>query len=303
MLTVSRRPSSRALLAYGVLAALAALLVLALLAGPSQTARAGSAESLLGASLLILIPAAFLAGVLSFLSPCTLPILPAYFAYTFQTRRQDVAFTSIAFFFGLATTMTLLGATATALGTLLNQYLPQITFVGGVLVIIFGVMSLLGKGFAGVQLGERPAASIGGSYLFGATFALGWTTCIGPVLGALLTLLATNGLGLTQGALLAFAFSLGLGAPLILVATLFSRLGASTPFWNVARGKGFAIPIGGTTLYLHTTGILSGLLAISLGILLITGHLATFTQQAASSDLSLWVIEAEERLHRLFGLR
>src|SRR5512142_688845 len=113
-------------------------------------------------SLLILAPAAFLAGIFSFLSPCTLPILPAYFAFTFQARRDRVVLMTIAFFLGLATTMVVLGATTTALSQLLFQYLPTITVIGGLVVIGFGIMSVLGKGFAGAQLLDRPTASVTG---------------------------------------------------------------------------------------------------------------------------------------------
>ena len=265
----------------------------------------------------LLVPAAFLAGLLSFLSPCTLPILPAYFAYTFggqgadpgsasQTGRRSqrsVAVTSVAFFLGLATTLSLLGASATALGQLLFQHLDRVTLVGGLVVIAFGVMSLLGKGFSGARRSGRPAASVAGSYVYGATFAIGWSTCIGPILGALLTLLATGGLAAAQGALLAFVYALGLGAPMIAIALFFNRLGSGTSFWRWARGRGFelALPTG-QTLYLHTTGLLSGALMIALGVLIASGQLTAITQAAASSDVSLWVIETEERVKTLFGL-
>ena len=265
-------------------------------------------------SLALLTPAAFLAGLLSFLSPCTLPILPAYFAYTFGTQGAEpgevaarrsslsVALTSVAFFLGLATTLSLLGAGATALGQLLFQHLDRVTLVGGLVVIAFGVMSLLGKGFAGARLNGRPAASLAGSYVYGATFAIGWSTCIGPILGALLTLLATGGLAAAQGALLAFVYALGLGAPMIAIALFFNRLGSGTRFWRFARGRGFELRVGGRTLYLHTTGLLSGALMIALGILIASGQLTAITQAAAASDISLWVIEMEQHVKDLLGL-
>src|SRR5687768_1041111 len=115
-------------------------------------------------SLVILVPAAFLAGLLSFLSPCTLPILPAYFAYTFGSQGEArgsagrVLATSVAFFLGLATTMSLAGASATLLGRLLFEHLSVVTVVGGLIVIAFGVMSLFGRGFSGVRVIDRPRA-------------------------------------------------------------------------------------------------------------------------------------------------
>src|SRR5215470_7788141 len=120
----------------GLVAALAlgAIAILSI-ANPSDQIVAPSSGSVL-----VLAPAAFLAGVVSFLSPCTLPILPAYFAFTFQARREQVVLMTVAFFLGLATTMVVLGATATALSQLLFRDLTTITFVGGLIVIGFGVM-------------------------------------------------------------------------------------------------------------------------------------------------------------------
>lgn len=293
-----RFATNQVLLAGGVIAALVALLI----AGLALGGGAWNATSATGNSLIALIPAAFLAGMLSFLAPCTLPLLPAYFAYTFGAGGRNVTLMTIAFFGGLATTLTLLGATATALSQLLHEYAHQIALGGGLLVIAFGVMSLLGQGFAGVQLQDRPTATLVGSYLYGATFALGWSTCIGPILGAILTLLATQGSSIAQGALLAFVFALGLGTPLIVVASFFSRLGSGTRFWRIMKGRGWDVRIGPATLHLHSTGIVSGLLLIGMGYLLASGRLAEITLLASGSNLALWVVEMEERLRDWFGL-
>jgi cytochrome c-type biogenesis protein len=254
-----------------------------------------------GSSVLVLAIPAFLAGVLSFLSPCTLPILPAYFAFTFQARQQSVLM-SVAFFLGLATTLTLLGAGATALSGLIFENKDALTFWGGLIIIGFGIMGMLGKGFAGPQIAERPVATLAGSYLYGATFALGWTACVGPILGALLTLLAaTSGVAILQGAVLAFIYSLGLGTPLILLATFFNRLGSGSSFWNFIRGKGFEIRLGNQTLYLHTTSIASGLLMVIMGALLATGQLELLSQQFSTLPFSQWWVSLESELNRLFG--
>jgi len=251
----------------------------------------------------VLIPAAFAAGVLSFLSPCTLPLLPAYFAFSFQASKSNVVVMTIAFFLGLATTMTVLGATATALSLFLFQNLQILTQIGGLVVIVFGIMSMLGFGFTGVKFQNRPEATIIGSYVYGATFSLGWSACVGPILGAILTLLATQGAGILQGAFLAFLYALGLGLPLILVATFFSRLGTGTRFWQFLRGKGFTLKIFGRELFLHTTSLLSGLLLIVMGILLASGKLTVITRVAAASDFSTWIIDVEESMRSLFGLK
>ena len=286
----------RALL-IGLVAALVtgAIAILSFTSTADQTISPGSG------SVLVLAPAAFLAGVVSFLSPCTLPILPAYFAFTFQARRERILLMTIAFFLGLATTMVVLGATATALSQLLFRNLSTITLIGGLIVIGLGVMSLLGKGFSGAQLLDRPTASVTGSYLYGATFALGWTACVGPILGALLTLLATQGLAVLQGAILAFLYALGLGTPLILVAGFFSRLGAGSRFWKIMRGRGFELNLGFTTLHLHTTSLISGALLIVVGVLLASGQLFWLSQWSQRTSLGQWAVSLEGAISRIFG--
>lgn len=264
---------------------------------------AGNSSSQREAFPLALLPAAFLSGVLSFLSPCSLPILPAYFAYSFQSNRKNVVLTTLAFFMGLATTMTVLGASVSAIGSVLLRNISTISTFGGLLIVLFGILSIFGKGFTGIQFQDRPARSIAGSFLYGATFAIGWTACIGPILGAILTLLATQGTGVLQGTILSFVYAMGLGLPLILISTFFSRLGNGSRFWRFIRGKGISIKLGNRSIDLHTTGLLSGLLLITIGILLATGELTQITQLALNSDLSLWVVETDEKLRALFGIR
>jgi cytochrome c-type biogenesis protein len=251
-------------------------------------------------SLLVLAPAAFLAGIFSFLSPCTLPILPAYFAFTFQAQRDRVVLMTVAFFLGLATTMVAVGASATALSQVLFRHMGALTTIGGLIIIAFGLMSMLGKGFTGAKLLDRPTASVAGSYLYGATFALGWTACVGPILGALLTLLATQGIAVLQGAVLAFIYALGLGMPLILMATFFSRLGSGSRFWKLMRGRGFELHLGFTTLYLHTTSVLSGLLLVGVGVLLASGQLAWLSQWSQQTRLGEWAVSLEQGIETLF---
>lgn len=255
------------------------------------------------ANVLVLALPAFLAGVLSFLSPCTLPILPAYFAFTFQAQRQRVVVMSVAFFLGLATTLTLLGASATALSGLLFANKDALTFWGGMIVIAFGIMGILGKGFAGPQIQERPIASLTGSYLYGATFALGWTACVGPILGALLTLLAaTSGVAILQGATLAFIYALGLGTPLIVLTAFFSRLGSGSSFWRIIRGRGFEVKLGNQSIHLHSTSVLSGLLMVIMGYLLASGQLELISQSVTSSPLTQWWVDLETSISSWFGL-
>ncbi len=276
-----------------------ALIALALFLAPAER----GAGTLSSPVMLVLLPVAFLGGVLSFLSPCTLPILPAYFAISVRARSQNVVLVTVAFFFGLATTLSVLGASATAVGALAVSYLAQLTTIGGAIIVLFGVMSLIGKGFSGFQGQEPPETTVAGSYMYGATFALGWTTCIGPILGAVLTLLVSQGVAVLQGALLAFVFALGLGLPLILVSALFGRLDTRGRFWRLLRGRGFVLTVGPITLYLHTTSALSGLLLVLSGSLLLSGRLTEWTQLAAGGDFALQLLELEERLWALFKLR
>ena len=287
------------LLAIGGGAALAVALIalLSLRSGDPQDVVSPTG----GASALVLAPAAFLAGMLSFLSPCCLPVLSAYFAYTVQTQRERMIVTTVAFFMGVATTMVVLGASATALSQILFRNLSMLTLVGGLIVIGFGVMSMLGKGFAGIQMQRRPGAGMAGAYLYGAMFALGWTACVGPILGALLTMLATTqGLAIAQGAVLSFIYALGLGMPLIGLAVYLSRRDRDSGVWRMMRGRGFSLNLGFTTLYLHTTSIASGVLLIAMGMLLATGQLTTLSRWAVQLPMTQWVLKLDGQIQQIF---
>ncbi|MFN5935737.1 MAG: cytochrome c biogenesis CcdA family protein [Roseiflexaceae bacterium] len=276
----------------------AAIVVVALIAFIITTPN----ESLISSAqngIAVLIPITFLAGLFSFLSPCTLPILPAYFAFTFQAKREQVTLMSIAFFCGLATTMVIFGASATALSRLLFSYLTLHTTIGGIVIIGFGIMSFFGIGFGGVQLLDRPASGVLGSFLYGATFSLGWSACVGPILGALLTLLATQGIAVAQGALLAFVYALGLGSPLIIISSFFGRLGMGSPFWQFIKGRMVPVQIAGTTYELHTTSMASGVLLVGMGILLASGNLSAISEWTRQTSLAQFTLSLEDWLSSL----
>lgn len=281
----------------GMLMALLVVLAIASILGGRLIGPPIGMEASGGAVLILALPA-FLAGMLSFLSPCCMPILSAYFAFTLQTERERMVRMTIAFFLGLATTMVVLGASATALSRLLFQNLSTLTFVGGLIVIGFGVLNLLGKGFSGVKLLDRPSVGVTGAYLYGATFALGWSACVGPILGALLTMLATQGLAVLEGAVLAFIYALGLGTPLVILAIFMRRADTRSRFWRVLRGRGFSLNLGFTTLHLHTTSILSGTLLISVGLLLATGQLAALSRWSVQTPLARWVLDLETAMQQ-----
>ncbi len=182
----------------------------------------------------------FAGGLLSFLSPCTLPVLTAYFAFAFQSGRSQIASNTLAFMLGLGTTFSLFGAVGFVLGRFLLQSQQLILLVGGSVVIVFGVMSFLGKGFGGIdKVGSQThSANIRGSYLFGLTFAVGWSSCVGPILGSVLTLAAQT-TSVWRGMMLLFIYTLGLGLPLLIVSTLFGRMSRKSLFWRVLKGKGW----------------------------------------------------------------
>ena len=179
---------------------------------------------------------ALLAGFLSFLSPCVLPLVPPYLCFlggtTFdQLTGEDetpthvyttVVLSSIAFVLGFTTVFVILGATATALGQLVAENLPLLAKIAGVIIIIAGLHFLgvihipILHREARYHADTRPAGLIG-AYLIGVAFAFGWTPCIGPVLGAILAVAAGEG-SVSQGVSLLFVYSLGLGIPFVLAA-------------------------------------------------------------------------------------
>lgn len=218
--------------------ALVALIVILASGGSGSEATGLGTQSL---SVLALL--AFVGGVVSFVSPCTLPILPAYFAFASQSGRSRIAFNTVAFMLGVALMFSLLGASASALGSLIIQRQELLLLFGGAIVMAFGVMSLLGRGFTGIGRNQESAAGsgnngAGGSFVFGLTFSLGWSSCVGPILGVVLTLAASTG-DVARGMFLLFIYAIGLGLPLIIVSTFFGRASRKSLFWRALRGKGW----------------------------------------------------------------
>lgn len=226
------------LLVPGVVLLVGLLLVIGTLTQSDATAQA--AVGLASQSFLVLAFLSFVGGIVSFVSPCTLPILPAYFAFATQSGRKRIALNTIAFMLGVATMFSLLGASASVLGRILLQNQQLLLLIGGAIVMGFGVMSLLGKGFAGVpqESGSVPSSTARGSYAFGLTFSVGWSSCVGPILGVVLTLAASTG-SVSRGMILLFIYALGLGLPLIIVSTFFGRASRKSLFWRLLKGKGW----------------------------------------------------------------
>lgn len=183
--------------------------------------------------------AAFSAGLLSFLSPCVLPLIPGYLSFltglstaelSDQERpTQRVLVPALLFIAGFSFVFVALGASASVLGRTLLQYRSILEVVGGVAIMVFGVI-LLGViripflyGEARVDLEKSRMFGRAAGFVFGMAFAAGWTPCVGPILGTILALAGSTG-DVGRGSLLLLVYSLGLGVPFLMVALLFGRL-------------------------------------------------------------------------------
>lgn len=215
---------------------------------------------------------AFLAGVLSFFSPCVLPLLPSYVSFitgmsfedlTGNINRVRVRFltitNSLVFILGFSFIFTLLGASSSVVGRIFFQYQDWIRVIGGILIIIFGffITGLLKLNFLTrekkVHLRLKPVGYIG-TFAVGMTFAAGWTPCIGPILGSIL-MYASSKASVIYGVKLLSVYSLGLGIPFFL-----SSLALNT-FLSYSRKL---------QKYMRVIMIISGILLIVFGIMLLT---------------------------------
>ena len=225
---------------------------------------------------------AFAAGVISFLSPCVLPIVPGYVSYIagesvhrrrhLQAGERLVALGLSAFFVaGFSTVFIAFGASASAIGQLLMRYRYEANLVAGALVVAFGLFMLgAWRWLPWLQRDLRPHWRIAGgnplsAYVLGMAFAFGWTPCIGPVLGAILAVSAVSADAAGVGLLTAYA--LGLGVPFLLAALLAERTAQVFARW---RRFGAAIQVAG------------GVVLVIFGIAMITGQVAV---------ASLWLLE------------
>jgi cytochrome c-type biogenesis protein len=218
--------------------------------------------------------AAFLAGLVSFLSPCVLPLVPGYVSLISGASVEElqsadrrlirtVMLHSVMFILGFTLVFVSLGAVATGLGQLAHQYKKYLTWIAGVIIIIFG-LHLTGlfkikalyadKRMHSMQGGKSPI----GAFLVGFAFAFGWTPCIGPVLAGILGL-AANSDSVTKGILLLWVYSLGLAVPFLLTSLGVDR---------------FLTFYGRFRRHLGVVEVLSGVLLIAIGGLILAGHFA-----------------------------
>lgn len=244
--------------------------------------------------------ASFVGGLLSLLSPCSALLLPAFFAYAFQSRRELVGRTAV-FYLGLAATLVPLGMGISAVSALVYGHRSALITVSGLVIIAFGVLQLLGRGFAFGPLGRLRARIKGeGGGSFAATFALGAVYgfagfCSGPILGAVLTVAASSG-SVFGGAGLLATYAAGMAAPLFLMALLWDRFDLGHRRW--LRGR--EVSLG--WLRFHTTNLVSGLMFVAIGVLFIvfegTSALEGLYASRGATDLAFaaerWVSEAAE---------
>ncbi len=223
---------------------------------------------------------AFTAGLLSFLSPCVLPLIPSYITFITGMGFEDVTRSrrttlvhALLFVFGFSIIFVALGASATALGNLLLAYRDWISRIGGALVIVFGLYMLgvlrIGA-FAQdtrMHLSDKPVGYLG-TVLVGIAFGAGWTPCIGPILGAILTYASNSG-NVSRGMTLLATYSLGLAIPFLLSAVAMERfLGA---FQKFRRHMGTVNKVSGVLL------IIVGVLMMTNWFTVLAGYLDGFT--------------------------
>jgi len=222
-------------------------------------------DTALDGSLLLAVPVAMVAGLVSFFSPCVVPLLPGYLSYTTGLSGADLASArrgrmlagSLLFVLGFSFVFVSFGALFGAVGDWLWEYQRPVTVVLGLLTILVGI-AFLGA-VPWLQRDWRvhrvPAVGLAAAPLLGVLFGLGWTPCIGPTLGAITTLAVNEG-SAERGALLSFVYCLGLGLPFVVAALAYRRmLGA----------------IGWVRRHQQWVTRLGGLMLIAVGVLLVTG--------------------------------
>lgn len=229
------------------------------------------------------IPAALAAGIISFLSPCVLPLVPPYLIYLTgatiehvandeepRASKRAVMLSALVFVLGFSTVFVALGASASFIGGFIRAWSAQLSIVAGIAIILMGLhfLGLTRIGFL-MREGRLPIpkpVGLWGAYVMGLAFAFGWTPCIGPILAAILSVAASE-TTVTKGAGLLAVYSAGLGIPFLMAAFMVERFSAV-----FARMK----------KHLATVERAMGVLMILVGIGFLTG---------AVSNVSIWLLE------------
>ena len=225
------------------------------------------AETAVGGSMVLALPVALLAGLVSFFSPCVVPLLPGYLSYATglgaaeviegPKRKSRMLLGTTGFVLGFAVIFVITGVVAGSLGQALYEYRTVINRVLGVVVIALGLIfaGLLPIGQRDLRAHRVPAVGVAAAPLLGMVFALGWTPCISPTLGVVVNLGFNEGTAL-RGGLLGFVYALGLGIPFVLAGLAFSRMSRAMAFFRKHQ------------LMIMRTG---GLLLVMVGLMLLTG--------------------------------
>lgn len=219
-------------------------------------------ELVLSGSMLVAIPIALLAGIITFVSPCVLPLVPGYLGFVSANARSKVVTGTLLFVLGFTAVFVSLGVLAGSAGLLFFVREPLIQLLLGLLVILFGVAQLGGVGFLQrtVRL-PNPRVGLAGAPFLGVVFALGWTPCIGPTLSAVLVLASDAG-DPVRGGVLATVYSLGIGIPFLLIAAGFGFAARSVEFVKE---------------HIRAINIFGGVVLIVLGMLIASGLWLQFT--------------------------
>lgn len=228
-------------------------------------------------SLSLIIPS-FIAGILTFLAPCTLPLVPGYLSFISGTSLEDlkdpmksgsarrkIFFNGLFFIIGFSAVFIVMGTLVGFVGgALLASYRLWLSRIGGIFVILFGLfmLNVLKLPFLNREFQIKAPALFGrgrasNSFILGSAFAFGWTPCVGPILGSILLLASTSTTAL-EGAVLLSVFSLGLAIPFLVIAATIGS--ASRYVNNLSR-------------WLNAISIIGGIFLIFLGILLLTGNI------------------------------
>ena len=231
----------------------------------------------------ISIPAALFAGLISFLSPCVLPLVPAYLVYltgaTIEhvandarpaVSRRAVMMSALLFVLGFSTVFVALGASASFVGGLIRAWSAQLSIIAGLVIIVMGLhflgLTRIGFLMREGRLSVAKPVGLWGAYVMGLAFAFGWTPCIGPILAAILSVAASEAT-VTKGAGLLAVYSAGLGIPFLIAAFLVEQFSSV-----LARMK----------RHLATVERVMGVLMILVGVGFLTGAVSTF---------SIWLLE------------
>lgn len=243
---------------------------------------------LFDAALMPALMVALVAGLLSFLSPCVLPIVPPYLAYMSGISMRELSESrgvspatvpALFFVMGLSTVFLFLGFTASSLGRIFTANRDTFQQIAGVIVIVMGLhfLGLFRIGFlmreARLDAGDRGGSAFG-AYVLGLAFAFGWTPCIGPILGMIISLAASEG-SVARGTALLAAYAIGLGLPFLLAAIFITR---SVGLMNRIKP------------WLGAVEKAMGVLLVLVGLALLTGALSRF---------SFWLLEVFPALGRI----